>query len=85
LALIAGIKEPVHISLENFSREQSEQLQKTLQFGLLKQREEEDHDRMPRRVSRNPSSMPHVLNELWHKVVQPILRALGYSVRPHLL
>jgi hypothetical protein len=85
LALISGIKEPVHVSLENFNLEQAEQLQKTLQFGLLKQREVEDHDRMPLRACLDPSSMSLVLNELWCKVVQPILKALGYSVRPCLL
>ncbi|KAF8810946.1 hypothetical protein BYT27DRAFT_7221749 [Phlegmacium glaucopus] len=74
-------EEPLHIPLENFSLVQAEQLQKTLQFGLLKQRKVEDHDRMPQRVSLHPSSMLVVLNELWCKVVQPILKALGYSVR----
>ena len=81
LALIAGIKEPLHIPLENFTLEQAEELQKTLRFDLLKQRDVEDHDRIPQRVRLNPSSMPFVLEELWYKVVQPILEALGYSVR----
>jgi hypothetical protein len=80
LALIAGIKEPVHIPLENFSLEQAKQLQKT-QFGLLRQRKVEDNHRMPQRVSPNQSSMLLVLNELWCKVIQPILKELGYSVR----
>jgi hypothetical protein len=83
LAVIAGIEEPLHIPLEKFSLAQAEELQKTLRFDLLKQRDVEDHDRMPRRVRLNPSSMPFVLQELWYKVVQPILEALGYSVRHH--
>jgi hypothetical protein len=99
LALIAGIKEPVHIHLENFSLEQAEQLQNTLQFDLLKQREVEeqlqktlqsdlpkqtdveDQVRKSRNVHHDPVSMLLVLNELWCKVVQPVLKALGYSVR----
>ncbi|KAF8810875.1 hypothetical protein BYT27DRAFT_7090903, partial [Phlegmacium glaucopus] len=83
LALKAGILEPLHIPLENFSLVQAEQLQKTLQFGLLKQREVEDQDRMPLRVYLDPSSMLLVLNELWCNVVQPIFKALGYSSPPN--
>jgi hypothetical protein len=71
LALISGIKEPVHIPLENFSLEQAEQLQNTLQFDLLKQQEVEDYDCMPLHVCHHPSSMLVVLNELWCKVIQP--------------
>lgn len=82
LAVIAGIEEPLHIPLENFSLVQAEELQEILRFDLLKQREVEDQDRMPRRVRPNPSSMLFVLNELWRKVVQPILEALGYSLNP---
>jgi hypothetical protein len=85
LALIAGISEPVHILLEMFSLKQAEQLQKTLQFSILKQREVEDNHRMPQHIGPNQSSMLLVLNELWCKVVQPILKALGYSVRHCLL
>ncbi|KAF8797480.1 hypothetical protein BYT27DRAFT_7179347 [Phlegmacium glaucopus] len=84
LALIAGIKEPLHISLEDFSLVQAEQLQRTLQSGLLKQREVEDHDRMPLRVRLDSSSMLLVLNELWCKLVQPILKALGYLFPPNI-
>ncbi|KAF8813255.1 TPR-like protein [Phlegmacium glaucopus] len=84
LALIAGIEEPLHIPLERFSLEQAEQLQKTLQFGPLKQREVKDHDRLPQRFCPNPSSMSLVLNELWCKVVQPILKLLGYLTPPNL-
>ncbi|KAF8960972.1 CHAT domain-containing protein [Flammula alnicola] len=79
LAVIAGIEEPLHIPLGNFSLLQAEQLQKTLQFNLLKQREVEDGDRAVRRYFRNPPSMSFVLKELWCKVVRPILEALGYS------
>ena len=41
----------------------------------------EDQDRSSRPIYRNPPSMSSVLNELWCKVVQPILEALEYSVR----
>ena len=85
LAVIAGIEEPLHIPLENFSLVKAEELQAILRFDLLKQREVDDQDRMPRRVRPNPSSMSFVLNELWCKVIQPILEALGYSVRCCLL
>ena len=84
LALIAGVEEPLHIPLENFSLVQAEELQKTLQFDLLKQRSMEDHDRAgaPHRVRHtNLLCIPVVLKELWYKVVQPILEALAYSVR----
>jgi tetratricopeptide (TPR) repeat protein len=81
LAIIAGIEEPLHIPLENFSLVQAEELQAILRFDLLKQREVEDQDRMPKRVRPHASSMLFVLKELWCKVVQPILEALGYSVR----
>ncbi|KAF8811441.1 hypothetical protein BYT27DRAFT_6453579 [Phlegmacium glaucopus] len=84
LALKAGISEPLHIPLERFSLVQAEKLQKTLQFGLLKEREEEDHDRMPQRVRLDSASMLLVLHELWYKVVQPVLEALGYSSPPNL-
>ncbi|KAF8817645.1 hypothetical protein BYT27DRAFT_7125939 [Phlegmacium glaucopus] len=84
LALIAGISEPLHIPLEDFSLEQAVRLRKTLQFGLLKQREVEDHDRMALRVRIDSASMLLVLNELWCKLIQPILEALGYSSPPNL-
>ncbi|KAF8962051.1 CHAT domain-containing protein [Flammula alnicola] len=66
----SGLEEPLHIPLEDFSLVQAERLQKTLQCDLLKQREVEDGDRTVRRYS-----------QLRSKVVQPILEALGYSVR----
>ncbi|KAF8804474.1 hypothetical protein BYT27DRAFT_7340101 [Phlegmacium glaucopus] len=83
LALMAGMEEPLHIPLENFSLKEAERLQKTIQMKdydseRLKE-PEEDHHRLPLRVSPTSSSIPHVLNELWCKVVQPILEALGYS------
>jgi hypothetical protein len=83
--LLYGIEEPLHILLKNFSLQQAEKLWKTLQFGLLKQREVENNHRIPKRVGPNQLSMPAVLNELWCKIVQPILKALGYSVSHCLL
>ncbi|KAF8962059.1 CHAT domain-containing protein [Flammula alnicola] len=79
LAVIAGIEEPLHIPLVNFSLVQAERLQKTLQCDLLNQRDVEDGDRAVRRYFRDPPSMSFVLQELWCNVVQPILEALGYS------
>ncbi|KDR71084.1 hypothetical protein GALMADRAFT_127299 [Galerina marginata CBS 339.88] len=69
LAVMAGSREPVHIPLEDFSLLQAEELQKILQADLLKQQNMEG----------NSSSMSFVLEELWCKIVQPILKALGYS------
>ncbi|KDR76740.1 hypothetical protein GALMADRAFT_1328675 [Galerina marginata CBS 339.88] len=84
LALIAGLNEPLHIPLENFSLAKAEELRKSLQGNLPEQREMEDQDRMPKRVRLFPSSMSFVLKELWDKVVQPILEALGYYFHPKL-
>ena len=80
LALICGIKEPLHIPLENFSLVEAEKLHKMLQSDLLKQREAEDRDR-----AGHPCAFPNlhfifVLKELWDKVVHPVLKALGYPV-----
>ena len=81
LALLAGIEVPLHIPLENFSFDQAEQLQKTLRFDVLKQREVENQDREIWRFAfGNGPSMAFVLKELWCKVVQPTLEVLGYSV-----
>ena len=81
LAVIAGRVEPLDIPLKNFSLVKAENLQKVLQFDLLKQRDAEDQDRGLRHVQHNPSSMSFVLKELWYELVGPILEALGYSVR----
>ena len=81
LALIAGIEEPLHIPLDNLSLAKAEELQKTLQSNILVQREIEARERAGRIVFDNPTPMSFILKELWHNVVQPILEALGYSVR----
>jgi tetratricopeptide (TPR) repeat protein len=80
LALIAGIDEPLHIPLENFSLVEAEKLWSRLQSILPKQREVED-----RNCAGHPCVFPNlsfmfVLKELWDKVVHPVLEALGYSV-----
>ena len=77
LALTAEIKEPLHIPLENFNLAEAGQLRETLQFDMNRGRKA--------RLLRVPSSdlppISFVLEKLWCKVVQPILEALGYSVR----
>ncbi|KAF8815812.1 hypothetical protein BYT27DRAFT_7238250 [Phlegmacium glaucopus] len=85
LALVSAIEEPIHIPLKEFSLTQAKQLQETLQFGPLRNREVEDLDRMPQRIGLYPSSISTVLKELWYKVVQPIFEALGYSSPPDFL
>ena len=75
LALIYNMK-PLHIPLENFSLKRAELLQMILQSELSKVPTEPT-----RRLQPNQSPMLTVLKELWCKVVQPILEALGYSVR----
>jgi len=85
LALIAGLEEPLHIPLKDFSLTQAEKLHKTLQSNVLDQREVKDRKRAGRIVFNNPAPMLFILKELWHNVVQPILTALGYPVRCHLL
>jgi tetratricopeptide (TPR) repeat protein len=79
LALIAGMMEPLHIPLENFHLVQAKELQKTLsQLNSPWQ-----HHRGGRKFQdvQPTSSILFVLKELWCKLVQPILEALGYSVR----
>jgi len=81
LALIAGIEEVLPIPLEKFGFNEAKQLQRRLQSVLLEQREAEDGDRATFRLPLNaPLSISVILEELWCKVVQPILTALGYSV-----
>ncbi|KDR79673.1 hypothetical protein GALMADRAFT_154472 [Galerina marginata CBS 339.88] len=80
LALIPGAGEPMHIPLKDFSLAEAEELQKRLQYDLLKLREADTDNRMPRRSSPNPPSMSYILKELWYKVVRPVLKGLGYSV-----
>ncbi|KDR76746.1 hypothetical protein GALMADRAFT_1328691 [Galerina marginata CBS 339.88] len=79
LALMAGLDEPLHIPLKDFSLAEAEKLKHALQVDLLKQREVKDQDRGVRIVSENRISMAGILQALWYKVVQPILEALGYS------
>jgi len=81
LTHICGTEGPLHIPLGNFSRVEAEKLCDRLQSDLLKQREAEDGDRASRRAGATPPSMAFVLKELWHKVVQPVLQAIGYPVR----
>ena len=80
LALIAGIEEPLHIPLKDFSLFDAVKLWSRLQSNLPKQRQEENGDR-----AGHPRTFPNlhfifVLKELWEKVVHPVLKELGYSV-----
>ena len=82
LALISGINKPLHITLDNFSLVEAMELQSSLQSNLLKQREVQDSDRAGRPCSfSHMPFMPFILKELWVKIVHPVLKALGYSVR----
>ncbi|KDR76801.1 hypothetical protein GALMADRAFT_1328734 [Galerina marginata CBS 339.88] len=82
LALIAGLSEPLHIPLNDFSLVEAETLKKALQVDLLKEAEVDDRERGMRRVSESWESMSGILRALWDKVVQPIVVALGYSPNP---
>ena len=85
LALKTGICEPLHIPLKDFSFVEAEKLQKMLQFNVLKQGGVEDPGRAGGIFPNNLAPMSFILKELWQKIVQPILEALGYFVRCCLL
>jgi len=85
LALIATIEGPLHIPLKDFSLAQAEELQQTLQLNILEQRKVEDRERAACNFFDNPAPMSFILQELWHKIVQPILVALGYLVKVMLI
>ncbi|KJA22791.1 hypothetical protein HYPSUDRAFT_138698 [Hypholoma sublateritium FD-334 SS-4] len=87
LALIPGADKPLHISLENFNIKDAETLQKNLQSGILKLRDIEnieiEAERLgARRKIPKTMQMSFILQELWSKVVQPILKALAYLIPP---
>jgi len=85
LALIAGAKEPLHISLSNFSYQEAEHLANSLHtcllsFGI--------RSRLGIPLANEGSlyptvnlDFPAVLKVLWSNVVSPILEALAFSVR----
>ncbi|KAF5329890.1 hypothetical protein D9611_013399 [Ephemerocybe angulata] len=94
LALLAGLDEPLHIPLPNFSIETAGDYRAALDSRLrarqLRTREVEDMAPLldeartagPRlkkcRVNDDP--VHHVLRGLWEKVVKPILDGLGFSI-----
>ena len=81
LALIAGIDEPLHIPLENFSLIEAKKLWSKLHSNLPKQWEVEHGNHASRPCAfANLPFMPFILKELWDKVVHPVLKAIGYSV-----
>ena len=75
--------EPLHILLENFSLKQAELLHETLQFAsdAIVVRDGRGTRVDSERSPIDPPSLSFVLEELWRKVVKPILEALGYTVR----
>ncbi|TEB19788.1 hypothetical protein FA13DRAFT_1843456 [Coprinellus micaceus] len=90
IALLAGLDEPFHIPLPNFSKKKAEQHQRDL--GLqLKSRElrlrkedrgiDEEHSMRAGKRYRQPQGTPirRVLRGLWNDVVHPILNMLAIS------
>jgi len=83
LALIQGCDEPLHIPLEHLTHKDvsgiKDRLRRYLASGKYLMR---DTDRGPRE-DRDPDRMgdlQEILQELWLRVVKPILDALSYSV-----
>jgi len=85
LALIKGCDKPLHIPLEHLTYKDAsklkDRLRKYLVSGNYLMR---DADRGPRefRDPEEKGGLHDILQELWLRVVKPILDALSYSVRP---
>jgi len=84
LALISGFDAPVHIPLNNFTHKLASELRECLRLFLLSRRVLlRDEDRGPRPVFDEniemQSEIHFILEELWQRVVKPILDGLGYS------
>ncbi len=77
LALMSGAEKLLHIPLKDFHLFDVEKLQKNLENIL-------QHWNVRLNVQRNSHcaklQMKDVLEQLWLKVVQPIIKALDYSV-----
>ncbi|KAF9530817.1 CHAT domain-containing protein [Crepidotus variabilis] len=84
LALIHGADEPIHIRLNNFTHEKAKLLRNQLGYHLTyeKLRIRDSNDRGGRVARRPDTGLHHILRELWHGVVWPILQGLGYSSPP---
>ena len=85
LALMQACDQPLHIPLEHFTHKDASELKDRLRRYLLSQKYiMRDADRGPREF-RDPEEngdLHEILQELWLRVVKPILDALSYSVGP---
>ena len=85
LALVRGSNKPLHIPLEHLTHKNASQLKDRLHKYLVSGRYlMRDADRGPREVrdSEEKSDLNEILQELWLRVVKPILDALSYVVGP---
>jgi len=85
LALISGFSAPVHIPLDKFTHKLASELRECLRLFLLSRRVLlRNEDRGPRPVFDDniemQSEIHFILEELWRRVVRPILDGLEYSV-----
>jgi len=85
LALIKGCDQPLHIPLEHLTYNDASELKDRLRRYLVSGKYiMRNADRGPRRC-RDPNEkgdLQEILEELWLRVVKPILDALSSSVRP---
>ncbi|KAH6880937.1 CHAT domain-containing protein [Coprinopsis sp. MPI-PUGE-AT-0042] len=92
IALLAGLDEPLHIPLPNFSLEKANRYRGDLKANLeskhLRMREVQettDEDasgrgvRRPKDKTTQSQVVREILRDLWHEVLSPILNALGFS------
>jgi len=87
LALIPDHAQPLHIPLNGLTYEHTSKLRDRLRRYLsLRNCRMREADRGPRVVldssDEETSEIHDILQELWHRVVKPILDALAYSVSP---
>ena len=83
LVVMAGLGEVLHIPLECFSYEKSEQLHKSLKQLLLTAGVricDEDTRAMRRATITGSGSFQFILSHLWSSVVKPILDGLAFNV-----
>ncbi|KAH6918213.1 CHAT domain-containing protein [Coprinopsis sp. MPI-PUGE-AT-0042] len=74
IALLAGLGEPLHIPLPDFSLEKANNYR-----GILKASLEDQHLRMREDQMQSQVMVRQVLRDLWNEVVGPILNTLGFS------
>jgi len=79
LALIKGCDRPLHIPLEHLTYKDASNLKDCLRKYITR-----NADRGPRecREPNEKGDLHEILQELWLRVVKPILDGLSYSVRP---